>query len=179
MMDKTECTLMDAAKKIEKDFLTIGLSTTLDKFLTSEEYETLRFALKGTLSDSYNGHWDVMNQIRQKVDKIATEALVSKLATLSPMLGKESLKPRYAGFETSSFDLLIENVNEFINSDECKEFIEFDFKTTDHGINERHNRIVYSGFIKYRAPDESESKKSHDAVKEFASEVRKTIEETY
>lgn len=51
-MDRTECTLIDAAKKIEKEFLLIGLPTSLKVLLTPEEYETFRFALKGIFPDN-------------------------------------------------------------------------------------------------------------------------------
>ena len=47
-MNRTECTLTDAAKKIERDFLLIGLPVTFENFLTSEEYETLKSAVKKT-----------------------------------------------------------------------------------------------------------------------------------
>ena len=86
---------------------------------------------------------------------------------------KESLnsKLRFIGFETGIFNLLLKKVNEFINSDECGEFIDFDFKVTEH-----NHHFVYSGFVKYRAP---KTKHISNDVKEFASEVRKTIEDTY
>lgn len=177
-MNRTECTLMDAAKKIEKDFLLIGLPVSLKDFLTSEEYETFRFALKGILPDNCEENWNVINRIYQKVDKLVAEAPALKLHATSELIRKESLnsKPKFIGFETSIFDLLLKKVNEFISSDECKEFIDFDFKVTEHN---RH--FVYSGFVKYRssASDEDDSQKRCDAVKEFASEVRKTIEDTY
>ena len=98
------------------------------------------------------------------------------------MVRKESLnsKPKFIGFEAFDFDKLIEKVNKFINSDECKEFIDFDFKTTQQQptIN---GSIVYSGLVKYcaSASDEDDAQKRRDAVKEFASEVRKVIEDTY
>lgn len=178
-MNRTECTLMDVAKKIEKDFLLIGLPITLKDFLTLEEYETFRFALKNILQDNYDKHWEVMNRIRQKVDKLAAAAPGIKLHAAFELIRKESLnsKPKFIGFESGVFDLLLKKVNEFISSDECKEFINFDFK-----ITERSNQhFVYSGFVEYRSPeqDEDDSQKPHDAVKEFASGVRKTIEETY
>ncbi len=177
-MNRNDCTLMDAAKQIEKDFLLIGVPVTIDQFLTSEEYETFRFALKGILQDNYDKHWEVMNQIYQKVNKLAAEAPALKLHAMSELIRKESLnsKPKFIGFETGVFDLLLKKVNEFISSDECKEFIDFDFK-----ITERNHHFVYSGFVKYRASasDEDDSQKRCDAVKEFASEVRKTIEDTY
>ena len=72
-MDRTQCTLMDAAKKIKEYFLRIGLPVTLDNFLTSEEYETLRSALKGTLKDEDDQHWKIMNRIDNKVYKFASE----------------------------------------------------------------------------------------------------------
>lgn len=178
-MDRTQCTLMDAAKKIEEEYLRAGLPITLEKFLTSEEYETLRFALQDILSDSCDKYWEVMNRIYQKVDKIVAEAPALKLGALTAMSKNESLnsKPKFIGFESGVFNLLLKKVNEFISSDECEEFIDFDFK-----ITERSNRqFIYSGFVKYRAPaqsDEYDSQKPHDTVKAFASEVRKTIEDT-
>lgn len=177
-MNRTECTLRDAANEIEKDFLLIGIPTALEDFLTSEEYETLRFASKGFLPDNCEEIWEVMRQISQKINRLAAEAPALNLHATSAMLRKEALnsKPKFIGFESSSFDLLLKKVNEFISSDECNEFIDFDFKVTEYN---RH--FVYSGFVKYRASvlDENDSQKRCDAVKEFASEVRKTIEDTY
>ena len=69
-MNRTECSLTDAAKKIEHNFLRIGLPVTLENFLTSEEYETLKFALKGFLPDNCEENWNVINRIYQKVDKL-------------------------------------------------------------------------------------------------------------
>ena len=177
-MNRTECTLTDAAKKIEKDFLLIGLPVSLKDFLTSEEYETFRFALKGILPDNCEENWNVINRIYQKVDKLASEAPALKLRAMSELIRKESLnsKPKFIGFETSVFNLLLKKINEFISSDECGEFIDFDFKVT-----ERNRHFVYSGFVKYRAPvqNEDKTKRVLNDVKEFASEVRKTIEDTY
>lgn len=177
-MNRTECTLMDVAKRIEKDFLSIGLPITLEKFLTSEEYETLRFALKGFLPDNCEENWNIINQIYEKVDKLAAKAPALKLHATYELIRKKSLnsKPKFIGFETFAFDKLIEKVNEFVSSNKCKEFVDFDFKTTEY-----NGAIVYSGFIKYRESDYEDSQKhcDCDAVKEFASEVRKTIEDTY
>lgn len=177
-MNRTECTLMDAAKKIEKDFLLIGLPITLEKFLTAEECETLRFALKGFLPDNCEENWNVINRIRQKVDEIVAEAPTLNLMTLSAMSKNSKPKFKLIGFESGVFNLLLKKVNEFISSDKCEEFIDFDFKITER--SDRH--FVYSGFVKYRASaaqDEDKTKCVSNDVKEFASEVRKTIEDTY
>ena len=151
-MNRTECTLMDAAKKIEKEFLLIGLPISLEVLLTPEEYETFRFALKGILPDNCEENWNTINRIYQKVDKLAADAPGMKLHAMSELIRKESLnsKPKFIGFEAFDFDKLIEKVNKFINSDECKEFIDFDFKTTQQQptIN---GSIVYSGLVKYYA----------------------------
>lgn len=177
-MNRTECTLMDAAKKIEKEFLLTSLPGTLKDFLTPEEYDTLRFASKGILKDSYNEHWEVMNRICQKVDKLAVNAPRINLEAACAMLRKESLssKPKFIGFEAFTLDELIQKVNEFVSSDKCGHFISTEIKITQCvGTN------LYTGIVTYRAPvsDEDDSKKRCDSVKEFASEVRKTIEDTY
>lgn len=87
-MNRTERTLTDAAKKIEKDFLLIGLPATLKDFLTSKEYETFRYALKGILRDDYDKHWEVMDRINKKVDKIVAEAPALKRRAFNAMLRK-------------------------------------------------------------------------------------------
>lgn len=176
-MDRTECTLMDTAKKIEKEFLLIGLPIRLEDFLTSEEYETFRFALKGILPDNCEENWNVINRVYQKVNKLAANDPTLKLVALSAMSKNSKPKFKLIGFESSIFKMLLKQVNEFISSDECEEFIDFDFKITERS----NHHLLYSGFVKYRAPAASDNdlQKCSDAVKEFASEVRKTIEDTY
>lgn len=177
-MNRTECTLTDAAKKIERDFLLIGLPVTFENFLTSEEYETLKSALKGFLPDNCEENWNVINRIYQKVDKLAAEAPALKLHATSELIRKESLnsKPKFIGFESYTLDETIQKVNEFVSSDKCKYFISAEFKVTKGaGVN------LYVGIVRYRAPAQDEDKTEHisNDVKEFASEVRKTIEDTY
>ena len=176
-MNRTECTLMDAAKKIEKEFLLIGLPATLEDFLTSEEYETLRFALKGILQDNCEERWNVINRIYQKVDKLAAEAPALKLHATSELIRKESLnlKPKFIGFEAFTLDEVTQKVNEFVSSDKCRHFISTEFK-----ISQCAGTNIYTGIVTYQAPvsDEDDSQKRRDSVKEFASEVRKTIEDT-
>ena len=180
-MDRTQCTLMDVAKKIEKDFLLIGLPGKLKDILTSEEYETLRFASKGFLPDNCEENWDKLNRIYQKVQKVdeLAAAPALNLKVLSAMSKNSKPKPKLiklVGFESGVFKMLLKQVNEFISSDECGEFIDFDFKVT-----ERNHHFVYSGFVKYLEPatSDDDSRNGSGAVKAFASEVRKTIEDTY
>ena len=176
-MNRTECTLMDAAKKIEKEFLLIGLPGTLKDFLTSEEYETLRFASKGILPDNCEENWDKLNQIYQKVDKLAAKSPALKLHATSELIRKESLnsKPKFIGFEAFTLDEVTQKVNEFVSSDKCGHFISTEFK-----ISQCAGTTLYTGIVTYQAPvsDEDGSQKRCNSVKEFASEVRKTIEDT-
>lgn len=147
-MNRTECTLKDVANKINEEFLRIGLPIRLEDFLTSEEYETFRFALKGILPDNCEENWNTINRVYQKVDKLAADVPTLKLAALSAMPKNSKPKFKLIGFESGVFKILLKQVNEFINSDECEEFIDFDFKITERS----NHQLLYSGFVKYRAP---------------------------